>query len=128
MWSGKTKTTGTVEERQARYRFIYELVGGDWRIAQSVDELVVPADTELGLVVPPPSTRTAAVAVPAVAVPAVVVPVVAVPAVAGYLKRQTASSRRTKPASAALKPGDQQTDAPPSKSDTWLPNADLSGR
>ena len=60
-WTLKSKATDTVEKREARYRFIYELVNGQWRITQHVDELV-SAISDTGFAVPPPmSPRVAQV-------------------------------------------------------------------
>jgi hypothetical protein len=54
-WTLKSRATGAVETREARYRFTYEFVGGAWRIAQ-LDETLVGAPTVAGFAVPPPLT------------------------------------------------------------------------
>lgn len=53
VWTLKSRTTGSVETHAARYRFIYELNRGDWRIAQYVDTLADAASVT-GFAVPAP--------------------------------------------------------------------------
>jgi hypothetical protein len=59
-WSLKSRVTGQVEMREARYRIIYEFVGGAWRIAQ-LDETLVGGMTVAGFAVPPQLTPRVAV-------------------------------------------------------------------
>ncbi len=60
VWTLKSRTTGVTETREARYRFIYELSGDQWRIAQHVDVLT-SATTVAGFAVPPPLTPRVAI-------------------------------------------------------------------
>jgi hypothetical protein len=79
VWTLKSRATGAVETREARYHFIYEMVGGRWRISQYVDELAAGA-------------QIAAFAVPPPLVPRV--PIVVAPggtAVAGFVSRAVAA-------------------------------------
>ncbi len=52
-WTLKSRTTGAIETREARYHFIYEMSGGKWRISQYVDELATGALVAV-FAVPPP--------------------------------------------------------------------------
>jgi hypothetical protein len=53
VWTLKSRTTGAIETREARYYFIYEMSGGRWRISQYVDELAASAQVA-AFAVPPP--------------------------------------------------------------------------
>ncbi len=60
VWSLKSRSTGAVETHEARYRFIYELSGGQWRIAQFVDTLA-GSEPVPGFAVPAPTSPRVAV-------------------------------------------------------------------
>jgi hypothetical protein len=106
-WSLKSRVTGQVETREARYRIFYELVGGTWRIAQ-LDEMLVGGVTVAGFAVPPPLTPRVAVVDSATGT-----------AVAGFVKRAepAAQSPATaqSPSAAAPKGRSQLGRTPPSK-------------
>ena len=88
VWSLKSRSTGAVETREARYHFIYELSGGGWRISQFIDELAGQA-LVAGFAVPPPMAPRIAVVDAATGA-----------AVAGFVKRSEPAPR---PNGAAVK-------------------------
>jgi hypothetical protein len=99
VWTLKSRTTGAIETREARFHFIYEMSGGRWRISQFVDDLVGGTQVA-GFSVPPPL-------VPRVAI--IVGP--AGTAVAGFVRRGSPAPKqslvtRTKAATKAPPAGD----------------------
>jgi len=83
-WLLKSKSTGVTETRDARFRFIYELMGGQWKVSQYVDALAAETDADSSFAVPPPSAPRLAAGIRGVA-----------PAVAGFLKRAEPAVRAT---------------------------------
>ncbi len=110
VWTLKSRTTGATETREARYRFIYELSGGQWRIAQHVDALAGTA-VIAGFAVPPPLTPRVAIVDGSTGA-----------AVAGFVKRIEPAPPQSAPArlqGPATKPSSRESDdTPEAGSDT----------
>ena len=85
VWSLKAKPTAAVETREAKYRFVYELVDGDWRIAEHGDRLTA-GQTTSAFVVPAPSIARGPVS-------SIVTGSVPGTAVAGFVKRKSVAAK-----------------------------------
>jgi uncharacterized protein (TIGR02246 family) len=89
-WLLKSRVSGAAETRDARYRMIYERLGGQWRLSEYAETLASGAATDVAFAVPPPSPPRVTAAAKSAA-----------PAVAGFLKR---AEPAPKPKAAPAKP------------------------
>ena len=118
VWTLKSNATATVEQREARYSFVYAFSDGDWQIAQYSDALVTANAADAAFAVPPPSGVRTAVAPQAKAAPAAKT----VPAVAGFVRR-SGPVAKLKPA-----PTPEMKPAPGDDAGAWLSDLNRYGQ